>query len=251
MLKYSTAKTGGGKFLKHRIMVVEDDQFISDMVKESLTKEGYEVQAVFDGEEALEMFHSQKFDVIILDLMLPKIDGMECLKEMRRTSMIPVLIMSAKGEDVDKAIGLGFGADDYISKPFSMIELIARIKAIIRRESHYTRSSREEVKGMNETGILEIGDLTVDMSNFSVKKHDQDLNLTLKEFNILKLFISKPAHVYTKAQIYNLVWQEEYYKDENVINVHIRRLREKIEDYPSDPKYIKTLWGIGYKLGDF
>jgi DNA-binding response OmpR family regulator len=232
-------------------MIVEDDQYISDMVNESLTKEGYEVKAVFDGEKALEMFDSQKFDVIILDLMLPKIDGMECLKEIRRKSMTPVLIMSAKGEDVDKALGLGFGADDYISKPFSMLELIARIKAIIRRESHYTHSISQEIKGINEKGVIKIGNLTVDRSNFSVKKLDKDLNLTLKEFNILKLFISNPTHVYTKSQIYNLVWQEEYYRDENVINVHIRRLREKIEDDPSNPKYIKTLWGIGYKLGDF
>lgn len=244
-------KNWEAKFLNHRIMLVEDDQFISDMVNESLTKEGYEVKAVFDGEEALELFNSQEFDVILLDLMLPKIDGMECLRIIRKKSMIPVLILSAKGEDVDKALGLGFGADDYISKPFSIIELIARIKAIIRRESHYTRATSQEINEINREEVIKIGNLIVDMSSFSVKKHDKDLNLTLKEFNILKLFISKPAHVYTKSQIYNLVWQEEYYGDENVINVHIRRLREKIEDDPSNPKYIKTLWGIGYKLGEF
>ncbi|WP_407637735.1 response regulator transcription factor [Bacillus ndiopicus] len=237
----------GGEILNHRILLVEDDQFISDMVNESLTKEGYEVKAAFDGEEALKIFHTQSFALIILDLMLPKIDGIECLKIIRMQSMVPVLIMSAKGEDIDKALGLGFGADDYIAKPFSMVELIARIKAIIRRQNYYIQSASTNVSEKT----IKIGDLLVDMDEFSVKKHDKYINLTLKEFNILKLFISKPTHVYTKSQIYSLVWQEDYYRDENVINVHIRRLREKIEDDPSNPQYIKTLWGIGYKLGDF
>lgn len=229
-------------------MIVEDDLSISDMVNDSLTKEGYEVKTAYDGEEALQMFYSQNFDLILLDLMLPKIDGMECLRVIRAKSMIPILIMSAKGEDVDKALGLGFGADDYIAKPFSMIELKARIQAIIRRVDHYTRARNHDV--INRDEAIKIGDLVVDLNNFSVKKFDKELNLTAKEFSILKLFITEPDHVYTKSQLYNLVWREEYYGDENVINVHIRRLREKIEDDPSTPKYIKTLWGIGYKLGE-
>jgi DNA-binding response OmpR family regulator len=229
-------------------MIVEDDLSISDMVNDSLTKEGYEVKTAYDGEEALQMFYSQNFDLILLDLMLPKIDGMECLKVIRSKSMIPILIMSAKGEDVDKALGLGFGADDYIAKPFSLIELKARIQAIIRREDHYTRARNHDL--FNREEVIKIGDLVVDLTNFSVKKFDKELKLTAKEFSILKLFITKPDHVYTKSQLYNLVWREEYYGDENVINVHIRRLRGKIEDDPSTPKYIKTLWGIGYKLGE-
>lgn len=238
----------GWYFLNNNILIVEDDHYISNMINETLTKQGYNVTAVFDGEEALKVSDSHNFVLIILDLMLPKIDGMECLKIIRTKSMVPILIMSAKGEDVDKALGLGFGADDYISKPFSIIELVARVNAIIRRQAHYTKVSDLNNDSSNE--IITIGDLTVDMNNFSVKKNNVDLKLTLKEFSILKLFISKPNQVFTKAQVYSLVWQDDYYGDENIINVHIRRLREKIEDEPSKPKYIKTLWGIGYKLGE-
>jgi len=236
--------------LYHKILIVEDDVYISNMVHERLTIEGYEVTAAFNGEEALKKLNEQTFDVIILDLMLPKMDGMECLKIIRSKSMVPVLIMSAKGEDVDKAIGLGFGADDYISKPFSMIELIARVKAIIRRETHHSNSKESELEDETKTNIFSIGDLTVDIKNFSVKKQDKEINLTAKEFNILKIFITNPNRVFTKTQLYQAVWQDDYHGDENVINVHIRRLREKIEDDPSQPMYIKTLWGIGYKLGD-
>ncbi|KYD00681.1 response regulator transcription factor [Bacillus atrophaeus] len=233
--------------MSHRILIVEDDQFISDMVNESLTKEGFEVTAAFNGEEALEILNTQTFEVILLDLMLPKIDGMECLRMIRSKSMVPVLIMSAKDEDVDKALGLGLGADDYISKPFSMVEVLARIKATIRRERHYKGSQSQK----KERKIVKIGDLSVDLDGFSVKKIDKKINLTAKEFNILKLFISNPSQVYTKSLLYKAVWEDDYHGDENVINVHIRRLREKIEDDPSHPVYIKTLWGIGYKLGDF
>lgn len=150
-------------------------------------------------------------------------------------------MMSAKDTDVDKAIGLGLGADDYICKPFSMIELAARVKAAIRRSTKY---SAVELK--DET--IQIGDLIIDPINFTVEKKGRQLKLTLKEFEILKLFVKNQNRVFTKAQIYTLVWNEEYYGDDNVINVHMRRLREKIETDPSNPEYIKTLWGIGYKL---
>ncbi|MFP7176739.1 winged helix-turn-helix domain-containing protein [Priestia filamentosa] len=238
--------------MSHRILIVEDDQFISDMVNENLTKEGFEVTAAFDGEEALEILNTQTFDVILLDLMLPKIDGMECLRMIRSKSMVPVLIMSAKDEDVDKALGLGLGADDYIAKPFSMLEVVARIKATIRRERHY-KSSQAPKAGKDErkNKIVRIGDLSINIEGFTVKKLDKKINLTAKEFNILKLLVSNPSQVYTKSQLYRAVWEDDYHGDENVINVHIRRLREKIEDNPSHPNYITTLWGIGYKLGDF
>ncbi|KGR75156.1 response regulator transcription factor [Ureibacillus sinduriensis] len=234
--------------MKHRIMIVEDDLAISDMVHESLAKEGYEVIVAYDGEEALQLFDSQRIDLILLDLMLPKMAGMECLKVIRAKSMVPILIMSAKGEDVDKALGLGFGADDYLSKPFSLIELKARVQAILRRQIHYTSAKYSGAADREE--IIKVGDLVIDLNSYSVRKADKELNLTAKEFNILKLFMAKPNHVYTKSHLYQRVWQEEYYGDENVINVHIRRLREKIEDNPSAPKYIKTVWGIGYKLGE-
>lgn len=233
--------------MKSKILIVEDDKSINKMVSESLTKEGYAVTSVFDGEEALKVLDNEKdFDLILLDLMLPKIEGIECLRVIRLDSLVPILIMSAKDEDVDKAIGLGIGADDYISKPFSMIELVARIKALIRRITHY----KKEI--LNKTNnIIEVGDLVVDVESYSVKKNGDYLKLTATEFSILRLFVTKPNHVYTKSQLYNLVWQDNYVQDMNVINVHIRRLREKVEDDPSNPKYIKTLWGIGYRLGEF
>lgn len=150
-------------------------------------------------------------------------------------------MMSAKDTDVDKAVGLGIGADDYICKPFSMIELAARVKAGIRRSTKYSATETTEK-------TIQIGDLTIDPINFTVEKNRKPLKLTLKEFEILKLFVKNQNRVFTKAQIYTLIWNEEYYGDDNVINVHMRRLREKIESDPSNPEYIKTLWGIGYKL---
>lgn len=237
--------------MNNRILIVEDDSYISEMIRDTLVKQGFAVSAAFDGEEALKIVELNHFDLILLDIMIPKIDGIECLKIIRSKSMIPILIMSAKGDDVDKALGLGFGADDYIAKPFSMIELVARVKATLRREKHYMDLTNQVVTPDDQEETIQIGDLNINMKNYSIKKGSHDLKLTLKEFNILKLFITRPNQVFTKAQLYNLVWQEEYYGDENVINVHIRRLREKIEDDPSNPKYIKTLWGIGYKLGEF
>jgi len=228
-------------------MIIEDDRAISQMVSGSLSREGYSITAVYDGEEALEVLQRENdFNLILLDLMLPKIDGLECLRVIRLNSIVPILIMSAKGDAVDKALGLGMGADDYIAKPFSMIELVARIKALIRRTAQYSAEISNQ-----QSNVIKIGDLIVDREGYSVKKNGINLKITATEFNILNLFISKPKKVYTKAQLYNLVWHEEYMQDMNVINVHIRRLREKIEDNPSNPKYIQTLWGIGYRLGEF
>lgn len=229
-----------------KILLVEDDKSISEMVKGYLKKEGFIVTTAFDGEEGINIFSDNSFDLIILDLMLPKVDGIEFIKIIRENSLIPILIMSAKNTDVDKAVGLGFGADDYISKPFSMIELLARIKAIIRRATKYAIIDEKK-----ENKVIDINELKIDLDNFSVVKKGVNINITAKEYSILKLFVTNPNRVFTKAQIYSFIWQDEYYGDENVINVHMRRLREKIEDNPSKPKYIKTLWGIGYKLGEF
>lgn len=229
----------------HKILFVEDDVAISEMIKDYLINEGFEVIAAYDGREALKNFSKEKFDLIILDLMIPHIDGMEVMKKIREKSLIPILIVSAKGSEIDKALGLGFGADDYISKPFSLIELCARVKAHIRRA--YSWTAREE----EEKRILKVHDLMIDLDNFSVIKRGENLKLTSKEFEILRLFVTNTNRVFTKAQIYQQVWEDYYYGDENIINVHIRRLREKIEDDPSNPIYIKTLWGIGYKLEGF
>lgn len=232
--------------MTHVILLVEDDLEISEMVKSQIMREGFKVIQAFDGESALQHFNSEVVDLILLDLMLPKVNGMDFLQFVREQSTIPVLIMSAKDSEVDKAIGLGLGADDYITKPFSMIELIARVKAAIRRANNYSKSTKKEI----ET-IIKVGKLTIDLDNYLVMKESEEIKLTSKEFLILRMFVTSPNRVFTKAQIYQSVWNEEYYGDENVINVHMRRLREKIEDDPSHPLYIRTLWGIGYKLGEF
>jgi len=232
--------------MESRILLIEDDIAISEMVENYLRKEGFNITSAFNGEEGVSKFLNNSFDLIILDIMMPKLDGMEVMKIVRERSLIPILIMSAKDSDVDKAVGLGLGADDYIAKPFSMVELSARIKAAIRRANQYSKSDKKE-----EEKIIKVNEITIDLENYLVTKKGANLQLTSKEFDILKLFISNPNRVFTKAQIYSFIWNDEYFGDENVINVHMRRLREKIEDKPSEPKYIKTLWGIGYKLGEF
>lgn len=232
--------------MNDRILLIEDDTSISEMVENYLKKEGFIITTAFNGEEGLYKFLNNSFDLIILDIMMPKLDGMEVMRIVREKSLIPILIMSAKDSDVDKAVGLGLGADDYIAKPFSMVELSARVKAALRRANQYSNSDkREEVK------IINVNDLTIDLQNYLVTKNGENLQLTSKEFEILKLFALNPKRVFTKTQIYSSIWNDDYLGDENVINVHMRRLREKIENNPSQPEYIKTLWGIGYKLGEF
>jgi DNA-binding response OmpR family regulator len=226
-----------------KILLVEDDQEISKLVKSHLEKEGYIVFAAFDGEEALAFLESKQLDLILLDVMLPKLCGLEVLKRIREKSVVPVLVISAKGSEFDKALGLGFGADDYISKPFSMIELTARVQAAIRRATQYLPTEPQ-------SHSLKYKELTLDTHTFTAQVNEKNVQLTSKEFQMLKLFMTNPNRVYTKEQIYQLIWEDDYFGNENVINVHIRRLREKIEKDPSKPKYIQTIWGIGYKLGE-
>ncbi|WP_100486286.1 response regulator transcription factor [Sporolactobacillus pectinivorans] len=232
--------------MQKTILLVEDDRSISDMVKSYLTNEGFHVACVFDGEAATSAFKQLHYDLVLLDLMLPKLNGMDFLQLVRAESYIPVIIMSAKDSEVDKALGLGFGADDYIAKPFSMIELAARVKAAIRRATQYMVSQTES----NQSNIT-VHELVLDVDNHRLTKKGVEINLTSKEWEILLLFFNNRKKVFTKEQIYRSVWGDDYYDDENIINVHMSRLREKIEDTPSKPVYIKTLWGIGYKLGEF
>lgn len=229
----------------YKILIVEDDKEIREMIEGYLTNEGFSIAIATNGIQAIDQFHKNKFDLILLDLMLPHIDGMTVMKKIREESLVPIIIVSAKGNEADKALGLGFGADDYMAKPFSLIELSARIKAHIRRT--YAWPSNQEKKSQ----LMKVHDLEIDLDNFSVVKKGKVLKLTAKEFEILKLFLTNPNRVFTKGNIYEHVWEEAYYGDENVINVHIRRLREKIEDDSSNPIYIKTLWGIGYKMEAF
>ena len=224
-----------------RILLVEDEKEISLMVKNYLTKEGYIVDTAFNGEEGLFQFRRKDYSLVILDIMMPKMDGIELIKRIREKSNVPAIILSAKDGEIDKALGLGFGADDYVAKPFSMVELSARVKAAIRRATEY---SNEEVK---QNKVIKVDDLIIDINNYSVKRGDEDLKLTNKEFEIFKLFLTNPNIVFTKEKIYRQVWEDEFMGDDNIINVHIRRLREKVERDPSKPKHIKTLWGIGYK----
>ncbi|MEW4429867.1 MULTISPECIES: response regulator transcription factor [Paenibacillus] len=232
--------------MEKRILLVEDDYDINQLIESQLKQDHYSVASTRDGEEALALFQKEKFDLILLDLMLPKVNGMELLKHFRETSKVPVLIISAKGSDLDKAMGLGFGADDYISKPFSMIELTARVQAAIRRATLYAETESKSA----EPPVITFKDLILELHSFSVKVKGKRIPLTAKEFHILKLFLTHQRRVFTKEQIYQLIWEEDYYGNENVINVHIRRLREKIEEDPSAPQYIRTIWGIGYRMGD-
>lgn len=227
-----------------KILLIEDDIAISDMLKNYLLTENFEVATAYDGESACQKFHADEYSLVLLDLMIPKKNGMEVMKTIRSSSTVPIIIISAKDTDSDKALGLGLGADDYITKPFSVTEVLARIKANIRRSTQYSMGA------CREEAVLTIGGLTMNTNEYSVLKDGVRIELTAKEFEILKLLMKNPKKVYTKEQIYDLVWNDIYYGDENAVNVHISRLRNKIEDNPRDPQYVVTVWGIGYKLGD-
>ncbi|MCI8752976.1 MAG: response regulator transcription factor [Lachnospiraceae bacterium] len=227
-----------------RILLVEDDIETSDMLKDFLITENFEVVTAYDGKSACKKFLEDKYSLVLLDIMIPGINGIEVMKIIRKSSTVPIIIISAKDSDSDKTLGLGLGADDYITKPFSVIEVLARIKANIRRNTQYIPDIP------NKENILKKGNLTIDTDTYSVLKNGKKIELTVKEFEILKMLIQNPQKVYTKNQIYSSVWNDVYIGDENAVNVHISRLRGKIEDNPRDPKYIVTVWGIGYKLGD-
>lgn len=228
-----------------KILLVEDDIEISAMLKNFLMTENYEVVTASDGESACEKFFSDDFDLVLLDLMIPKKSGMEVMGKIRESNTVPIIILSAKDTDSDKTLGLGLGADDYITKPFSVTEVLARIKANIRRTTQYAPGA------FSKQQVFTRGNLTMDLNGYSVRKDGKEIELTAKEFEILKLLLQNPKKVYTKEQLYSLVWNDAYLGDENAVNVHISRLRTKIEDNPRNPKYILTVWGIGYKAGDF
>ena len=227
---------------KSKILIVEDDEEINNLIFHALKKEDYDIVQAFDGKDALKKYNNT-FQLIILDLMLPYIDGIEVLRKIRETSTLPIIILSAKDEEADRITCLSMGADDYMIKPFSMRELTARVKAQLRRCIYYNRTN-------TKNSILQYEELTLDISNHTVFKKDKKINLTPKEFELLKFFLKNPDRVLTKAQIFNGVWENDYLHDDNTVMVHIKRLRTKIEDDPNNPKYIVTVWGIGYKLGE-
>ena len=227
--------------MPQKVLLIEDNVIISKSIEQKLKSELYEVKSVFNGEDAINQFDKEPYDVVLLDLMLPKVGGEDVLKHIRSKSETPVIIISTKDTDVEKAINLGLGADDYVVKPFSMLELLARVKALLRRSKHQEEKPKQ--------AIYEFNDITVNLNTFQVKKAGELLELTLKEFEILKLLLTHPDQTFSKQEMYRKIWNEEYYFNDNVINVHIRRLRKKIEEDPSDPKIIITMWGFGYKLG--
>ncbi len=227
-----------------KLLLIEDDVEISDMLKKFLETEGFEIVTAYDGESACEKFFESEYSLVLLDLMIPKVDGMEVMNIIRKKSMVPIIIVSAKDTDSDKSLGLGLGADDYVTKPFSVTEVLARIKANIRRSTQYATANS------NEESTIIRGDLVINTEDYSVLKKGKKIELTSKEFEILKLLMKNPKKVYTKEQLYSSVWNDAYVGDENAVNVHISRLRNKIEDNPRDPQYVVTVWGIGYKLGE-
>lgn len=249
-----------------KLLLVEDDGEICQMFGSFLEAEGYEVVCASDGEEALERFSEGGYSLVLLDLRLPKRSGFEVLKEIRKISVAPVLILSAKDTDSDKTLGLSLGADDYVTKPFSVTEVLARIKANIRRSTEYVQDggiwggltytnlerAAETFHGKDPSGsdqMLQWGNLTLDEETYCVRKNGEIVSLTAKEFEILRLLLKNPKKVYTKAGLYRQVWEEEFLADENAIQVHISRLRNKIEEDPRNPQCIVTVWGIGYRLG--
>lgn len=229
---------------KHKILLIEDDTEIREMLTNYLTTENYEVTCAVDGQEACTQFDHGFFSLVLLDLMIPKISGMDVMEHIRKSSVVPVIIVSAKDTEADKTLGLGLGADDYITKPFSVAEVLARIKANIRRTTQYDNSA------VVSPDLLAAGELIMNLSDYTVTKKGKRIELTAKEFDILKLLLQNPKRVYTKEQLYSFVWNDAYCGDENAVNVHISRLRNKIEDDSRNPRYILTVWGIGYKLGD-
>ncbi len=221
-----------------RILVVDDEKLIVKGIRFSLEQDGYEVDVAYDGSEALEVFEKGSYDMILLDIMLPKLSGYEVCQQIRSTSDVPIIMLTAKGEDMDKILGLDYGADDYITKPFNILEVKARIKAIMRRCKNPEKPSGDE--------ILEKGDLRLDVSNRRVYIAGNEVNLTAKEFDVLELLFRHPEKVYSREDLLNLVWGRDYPGDERTVDVHIRRLREKIEAFPGNPKYVHTKWGVGY-----
>ncbi len=222
-----------------KVLVVDDEKLIVKGIRFSLEQDGMEVDCAYDGEEALQMAKNKEYDIVLLDLMLPKVDGLSVCQQIREFSNVPVVMLTAKGDDMDKILGLEYGADDYITKPFNILEVKARIKAIMRRTG---KPAAPEAKSR----IVEVGDLMLDCESRRVTIAGKEINLTAKEFDVLELLVFSPNKVYSRENLLDIVWGYEYPGDVRTVDVHIRRLREKIEENPSDPKYVHTKWGVGY-----
>ena len=223
------------------ILVCDDDKEIVDAIEIYLLQEGYKVEKAYDGEQALEILHNKKIDLMVIDVMMPKLDGIRATFQVRKTSSIPIIILSAKTEDADKILGLNVGADDYVTKPFNPLELVARVKSQLRR--YTTLSSSVQGETTYEAGGLVIND---DLKKVTVD--GEEVKLTPIEYNILLLLMKNKGKVYSISQIYEEIWNEEAIGADNTVAVHIRHIREKIEINPKEPRYLKVVWGVGYKV---
>ena len=222
-----------------KVLVVDDEKLIVKGIRFSLEQDGMEVDCAYDGEEALEKVKAKEYDIVLLDVMLPKLTGFEVCQQIREFSSVPVVMLTAKGDDIDKILGLEYGADDYITKPFNILEVKARIKAIMRRTT--PKDSKQ-----NRSQVIQAGNLVLDCESRRVSVEGKEINLTAKEFDVLELLVQNPQKVYSRENLLNIVWGYEYLGDVRTVDVHIRRLREKIETNPSEPKYVHTKWGVGY-----
>ena len=222
-----------------KVLVVDDEKLIVKGIRFSLEQDGMEVDCAYDGEEALEKVKAKEYDIVLLDVMLPKLTGFEVCQQIREFSSVPVVMLTAKGDDIDKILGLEYGADDYITKPFNILEVKARIKAIMRRTT--PKDSKQ-----NRSQVIQAGNLVLDCESRRVSVEGKEINLTAKEFDVLELLVQNPQKVYSRENLLTIVWGYEYLGDVRTVDVHIRRLREKIETNPSEPKYVHTKWGVGY-----
>ena len=220
-----------------RILLVDDEPLILKGLKFSLEQDGYETDTAADGEEALAKMRNGGYDIVLLDVMLPKLSGIEVCQNIRETSNVPLIMLTAKGEDMDKILGLEYGADDYMTKPFNILEVKARIKSILRRTGAAPEAPKLE---------LTVRDITINIGNRSVVAHGEPVNLTVKEFDLLQLFMNNPGKVYSRDELLETIWGFDYLGDVRTVDVHIRRLREKIEKDSTKPAYIMTKWGVGY-----
>ena len=222
-----------------RILVVDDEKLLVKGIKFNLENEGYQVDACYDGEEAVAKAAAENFDLIILDLMMPKMDGLEACMHIRQNSTVPIIMLTAKGEDTDKLIGFEYGADDYITKPFNILELKARVRALLRRSSIQTGL-------VEKSQMIESGDIRLDTGRRAAFKAGKEVDLTLKEYDLAELFMKNPGKVYSRENLLDIVWGYEFQGDIRTVDVHIRRLREKLETVPADPAHFVTKWGVGY-----
>ena len=225
--------------MSRKVLVVDDEKLIVKGIRFSLEQDGMDVDCAYDGEEALKLIRENKYNIILLDVMLPKLDGFEVCQQIREFSAVPVIMLTAKGDDMDKILGLEYGADDYITKPFNILEVKARIKAIIRR-------TRKKTPEKENPKVVDKGDLHMDCDSRRLSIEGREINLTAKEFDLLELMALNPNKVYSRDHLLNAVWGYDYPGDVRTVDVHIRRLREKIEKNPSEPKYVHTKWGVGY-----